>query len=109
MSSNVTYVSEAIVFEGLFANHGSKICAILFSIFTSPINIVMAYGVIWFETYGTGNKRTLVNKMGRKNILIKKKKKNWKNLFLQVPVHNCRIKRSYTLLGFLNTDFVTFS
>ena len=51
------------IFRGLFADHPSKISSIFFSFFTSPINIFLAYGVIWYEKNGSGNGRTLVNKM----------------------------------------------
>jgi hypothetical protein len=82
MNNNMT---EGNVFEGLFANHGSKIVSILFSVFTAPINIAMAYGVIWFETYGTGNRRTLVNKMERNKSIISKIALKRKS-FLQLPM-----------------------
>ena len=63
MDENKTVSYENDLYKGLFENHPSKVASIFFSLFTSPLNMCLAYGVIWFEKNGNGNGRTLVNKM----------------------------------------------
>ena len=65
MNYNENFSVENDIFKGLFENHPSKLASIFFSFFTSPVNICLAYGIIWFEMNGTGNGngRTLVNKL----------------------------------------------
>ena len=50
-------------FGGLMENKPSKILSLLFSCFTVPTNIMLLYGIVWYEKYGTDNKRTLMNKL----------------------------------------------
>jgi hypothetical protein len=51
------------VFEGLFENRPSKIVGVLFAIPMSVFICLAAYGIIWFERYGSDLKRIFINKM----------------------------------------------
>ena len=51
------------VFSGLFQNRPSKIFSLAFSFLTTSLAIFLFYGIIWFERFGTDNKRTLINKL----------------------------------------------
>jgi len=61
---NLPYnTSNETIFSGMFKNRPSKIAAISISAFLLLANIVIWYGAIWFEHFGSDHKRTLVNKM----------------------------------------------
>ena len=50
-------------FDELYRNRMSKILSILFSFTTAPFIVALFYGIVWYERYGTDNKRTLINKL----------------------------------------------
>jgi hypothetical protein len=50
-------------FCGTFENNPFKIISVIFSALSTPICILLLYGIIWFEKYGTDHKRTLANKL----------------------------------------------
>ena len=50
-------------FDELYRNRMSKILSILFSFTTAPFVVALFYGIVWYERYGTDNKRTLINKL----------------------------------------------
>jgi len=50
-------------FDGVMETKPSKVFSLTFSCLTIPINIGLLYGIVWFEKYGTDNKRTLINKL----------------------------------------------
>ncbi len=51
------------VFIGLFQSRPSKIFSICFSFLSTSLAVFLFYGIIWFERFGTDNKRTLINKL----------------------------------------------
>jgi hypothetical protein len=50
-------------FRGLFENRPSRILSLIFSSVSIPIICWLFYGIIWYERFGTDNKRTLMNKL----------------------------------------------
>lgn len=50
-------------FGGLMENRPSKVLALIFACCTNPLNVLLLYGIVWYEKYGTDNKRTLMNKL----------------------------------------------
>jgi hypothetical protein len=50
-------------YKELFENSPTKIVVILFSVIFTSFNIILPYGVVWYERFGTDNKRTLMNKL----------------------------------------------
>ena len=50
-------------FDGLLHNRISKILTIIFSFLTVPLVVALFYGIVWYERFGTDNKRTLINKL----------------------------------------------
>ena len=50
-------------FDGLLQNRMSKTLSIIFSFLSVPFIVALLYGIIWFERFGTDNKRTLINKL----------------------------------------------
>jgi hypothetical protein len=50
-------------FCGVFENNPSKIFSILFATVSTPIVVLLLYGIIWFEHFGSDHKRTLANKL----------------------------------------------
>ena len=50
-------------FEGLAHYRMSKQWAIIFSFLSVPFIVALFYGIVWYERYGTDNKRTLINKL----------------------------------------------
>ena len=59
----MTNLSNVDIFGGLFENRPSKILAIVFSFLSTSFAIFLFYGIVWFERFGTDNKRTLINKL----------------------------------------------
>jgi hypothetical protein len=57
MASAASNASD--LFSGLFDHHPSKLTSIAFSVVASPVNIVLAFGVVWFEKYATNQVRQL--------------------------------------------------
>ena len=55
--------SKEIYFSGIFYNRPSKFAAVFISAFLLTVNILIWYGAIWFEHFGSDQKRTLVNKL----------------------------------------------
>ena len=51
------------IFNELFQPRTSMILSVIFSVIASSINVAFFYGIIWFERFGTDNKRTLINKL----------------------------------------------
>ena len=49
-------------FQGLYNNSFSHIFSVIFSIVGSFIITPLLYGIIWYEQFGSDNKRTLLNK-----------------------------------------------
>ena len=52
-----------INFCGIFESRPSKFIAVAFSIILLAVNLVIWFGAIWFERFGSDHKRTLVNKL----------------------------------------------
>ena len=50
-------------FDGLLHNRISKILSVIFSFLTVPLVVALFYGIVWYERFGTDNKRTLINKL----------------------------------------------
>lgn len=50
-------------FSGLYQNRPSKFILIAVSILFSFANVVMSWGIIWYERFGSDNRRTLMNKL----------------------------------------------
>jgi hypothetical protein len=65
----IDYLNQSILyenvnsFEGLLQNRMSKILTILFSFLSVPFIVALFYGIVWYERFGTDNKRTLINKL----------------------------------------------
>ena len=51
------------LFDQFFVNHSGKSLIIAFSILLNALAIWVAYGIIWYEKYGTDLKQTLLNKL----------------------------------------------
>ena len=49
-------------FAGLFEDRPSKIFAIVFSSLIGIVISFLIYGIIWYERFGSDNKRTLINR-----------------------------------------------
>ena len=58
-SSNIT----EDYFSGLFENRSSKISAVIVSFCLNILNVVLAYGIIWYDRYGIDKKQNLMNKL----------------------------------------------
>jgi len=66
MSQNNSNASEIIAddyFEGLFENRASKIIGVVFATILTLAVSLAAYGIIWFERFGSDLKRIFINKM----------------------------------------------
>jgi hypothetical protein len=50
-------------FCGTFENNEFKIISIVFASLFTPACVILLYGIIWFEKFGTDCKRTLTNKL----------------------------------------------
>ena len=50
-------------FHGMFSNNPYKTGALIFSILTTLALPIGFYMIIWYEQYGSDNKRTAINKM----------------------------------------------
>ena len=50
-------------FTGLFENRPSKTFAVIFSCLGGSIVLSLLYSIIWYERFGSDNKRTLLNKL----------------------------------------------
>ena len=61
MSTN--FSSNYRHFEGYYEDTNSKIFFISFSLFLHLTNLLLYYGIIWFERFGTDAKRSLLNKL----------------------------------------------
>ena len=57
------YSHDSDFFAGLFANRISKFLAVTFSALGGAILMPLIYGIIWYEKYGSDQKRTLINKL----------------------------------------------
>ena len=51
------------IFCGVFENRTSKFIAMAVSTILTLLNIVLLFGMIWYERYGSDNHRTLMNKL----------------------------------------------
>ena len=51
------------LFKELFENRTSKIIGVLFAVPMSFLICFAAYGIIWFERFGSDLKRIFINKM----------------------------------------------
>ena len=60
---NKCEVANYHYFCGFFADATSKTLFFAFSLSLNVINTLLFYGIIWYERFGTGNKRTLLNKI----------------------------------------------
>ena len=49
-------------FNELYANRPSKFASLAVGCLLTVINVILLYGIIWFEHYGVDLKRTLINK-----------------------------------------------
>ena len=54
---------DAEYFSGLYENRPVKFVSITLSLLFICVSSVLAYTIIWYERYGTDNKRTLMNKL----------------------------------------------
>ena len=61
MSPNVNKTEE--LFTGLYEIRASTMSVVSASFVLTVINMLMAYGVIWYDRYGIDMKRTLMNKL----------------------------------------------
>ena len=50
-------------FCGVFDDKLSKWASLTFAVVATPIDIVLLYGIIWFEHFGSDQKRILTNKL----------------------------------------------
>jgi hypothetical protein len=50
-------------FSGLFESRPSKVIALLFSGLGGMVLLLLLYSIIWYERFGSDNKRTLLNKL----------------------------------------------
>jgi hypothetical protein len=50
-------------FAGVFENRPSKIMAVIFSVLGELALLTLLYSNIWYERFGSDNKRTLLNKL----------------------------------------------
>ena len=50
-------------FNGILSNRVPKVMAVMFSFLSWPFLVAFFYGIIWYERFGTDNKRTLINKL----------------------------------------------
>ena len=50
-------------FKAIFRNSPSKLVLIFICLLFTIVNIALPYGIIWYERFGTDNKRTLMNKL----------------------------------------------
>ena len=50
-------------FNGILSNRVPKVLAVMFSFLSWPFIVALFYGIIWYERFGTDNKRTLINKL----------------------------------------------
>ena len=50
------------MFQGVFENRTSKFVSVFISILLTTSTSFLIYGIIWFEKFGSDNKRTLMNK-----------------------------------------------
>ena len=50
-------------FKGLFENRPAKISALIFNVFGACVLLPLMFGIIWYENFGSDNKRTLLNKL----------------------------------------------
>jgi hypothetical protein len=66
-------------FAELFENRWSKILAIVTSGFTTLTGLILIYSIIWFERYGSDDKRTLQVNKSIKHVLF-----NFKGLGVRV-------------------------
>ena len=48
---------------GLYQSRFSKWAAIVMSLILISVDVLMFYGIIWFERFGTDQRRTLMNKL----------------------------------------------
>ena len=50
-------------YRPLMENNPMKILSITFSIISSVLGVVLAFGMIWFEKFATNKKRTVINQL----------------------------------------------
>ena len=50
-------------FPGLFENRTSKFAFLICSLILSLIDVILSWGIIWYEKFGSDNRRTLINKL----------------------------------------------
>ena len=50
-------------FYGMFENRPSKFICIIFALLIMMSDLFLYYGIIWYERFGTDNRRTLTNKL----------------------------------------------
>ena len=62
-TSTLQMQSDVQYFSGLFENRPAKFVSITLSVVFICVSSVLAYSIIWYERYGTDNKRTLMNKL----------------------------------------------
>jgi hypothetical protein len=55
--------SETDFFSGIFENRPSKFVAVAFSGLVGLFLLPLVYSIIWYERFGSDNKRTLINKL----------------------------------------------
>jgi hypothetical protein len=57
-------------FIEVFRNSPLKIFLVFISFILTIINILLPYGIIWYERFGTDNKRTLMNKLVKTPVFL---------------------------------------
>ena len=64
IEKNLNFSSNGTdLYIGLYENRTSKIITLVLSPILLTMSALLAYGIIWFEHFGTDNKRTLMNKL----------------------------------------------
>jgi hypothetical protein len=51
------------VYHALFQVRFALVASIVFSCFGVIVNSFLLYGIVWYERFGSDNKRTLMNKL----------------------------------------------
>lgn len=62
-TSTVKIQTEVQYYSELYENRPAKFVSISISLLLIIVSSLLAYTIIWYERYGTDNKRTLMNKL----------------------------------------------
>ena len=50
-------------FVGLMEHKPAKLISLTIAFLSIPLNVALLYAIIWYERYGTDNRRTIMNKL----------------------------------------------